>query len=305
MPYGFILIEDIFLVARECAVEGGCSPTGTAHSLGVQFYYLSFYFMINNSSLAKWDRLNSKQLDNQFQNDIIKGLNCSPFEARAILDSVHKVYSDFFDLSPTLSPGQIQFVVTAVENGPSKSLKDAEMVNVTLTLDAGNEDIEVKKENGVVGLRQHRLQRICQEALVQGGVLTIEDIANRIFNCGERTLVRDIKALKQQGIVLPLRSTIKDMGRTLSHRVLIVEKWLQGMEYLHIAKSTNHSPSAVSNYVRRFKQVVTLATENYDVHSIAFMAHISRPLAEEYIKLWHHAEIIQHRRDELLETLKK
>jgi hypothetical protein len=305
VPYGFILIEDIFVVFRECAVEGGRSPTGTAHSLKVQFYYLSFYVMINNSSLAKWDRLNSKQLDSQFQNDIIQGLNCSPFEARAILDSVHKVYSDYFNLMPTLNPGQIQFVITGVENGPSKSLKNADMVNVTLTLDAGNEDIEVKKEHGVIGLRLHRLQRICQEALVQGGVLTIEDIANRIFNCGERTLVRDIKALKQHGIVLPLRSTIKDMGRTLSHRVLIVEKWLQGMEYLHIAKSTNHSPSAVSNYVRRFKQVVTLAIENYDVHSIAFMAHISRPLAEEYIKLWHHAQIIQPRRDELLGTLKK
>ena len=95
------------------------------------------------------------------------------------------------------------------------------------------------------------------------------------------------------------------MGRTLSHRVIIVEKWLQGMEYYHIAKSTNHSPSAVSNYIRRFKQVVTLAMENYDVHSIAFITHISRPLAEEYIKLWHHADIIQPRRDELLATLKK
>jgi hypothetical protein len=261
--------------------------------------------MLNNSTIARWDRLNSKQLDNQFQNEIIKGLNCSPFEARAILDVVHNVYGDYFNLSPSLQPGQIQFVITGVENGPSKSLKSAQMVTVTLTLDAGAEDLEVKRESGVVGLRLHRLQRICQEALVQGGVLTIEDIANRIFNCGERTLVRDIKSLKKQGIVLPLRSTIKDIGRTLSHRVIIVEKWLKGMEYTYIAKSTNHSPSAVSNYIRRFKQVVTLATENYDVHSIAFMAHISKPLAEEYIKLWHHAEIVQTRRDELLGTLKK
>jgi len=261
--------------------------------------------MINNSSLAKWDRLNSKQLDSQFQNDVMQGLNCSPFEARAILDSVHKVYGDYFNLTPALKPGQIQFVITGVENGPSKSLKEAEMVTATLTLDAGTEDLDVKKKSGVIGLRLYRLQRICQEALVQGGVLTIEDIANRIFNCGERTLVRDIKVLKKQGIILPLRSTIKDIGRTLSHRVIIVEKWLRGMEYTDIARSTNHSPTAVSNYVRRFKQVVTLATENYEVHSIAFMAHISRPLAEEYIKLWHHAEIIQPRRDELLGTLKK
>ena len=42
-----------------------------------------------------------------------------------------------------------------------------------------------------------------QEAIIQGGVLTIEDIANRIFNCGERTLVRDIRELKKQGVILP------------------------------------------------------------------------------------------------------
>lgn len=261
--------------------------------------------MINNSSLSKWDRLNSKQLDNQFQNEIIQGLNCSPFEARAILDSVHKVYGDFFNMSPSLKPGQVQFIVVGVENGPSKNLKEAKMVTVTLTLDAGKEDLDIKRTEGVIGLRLCRLQRICQEALAQGGVLTIEDIANRIFNCGERTLVRDIKYLKKQGIILPLRSTIKDMGRTLSHRVIIVEKWLQGMEYTRIAQSTNHSPAAVSNYIRRFKQVVTLANENYDIHSIAFMANISKPLAEEYIKLWHHADIIQPRRDELCGTLKK
>ena len=222
-----------------------------------------------------------------------------------LTDVVHNVYGDYFNMTPSLQPGQIQFVITGVENGPSKSLKNAQMVTVTLTLDAGTEDLVVKRESGVVGLRLHRLQRICHEALLQGGVLTIEDISNRIFNCGERTLVRDIKALKEKGIILPLRSTIKDMGRTLSHRVIIIEKWLQGMEYIHIAKSTNHSPTAVSSYIRRFKQVVTLATENYDVHSIAFMAHISKPLAEEYIKLWHHAQIIQTRRDELLGTLKK
>ena len=144
--------------------------------------------MTNNSSLAKWDRLNSKQLDGQFQNDIIKGLNCSPFKARAILDSVHKVYSDFFNLTPTLTPGQIQFIVTGVENGPSKSLKNSELVTVTLTLDAGAEDLKVKNESGVIGLRLHRLQRICQEALIQGRVLTIEDIANRILTAANESL---------------------------------------------------------------------------------------------------------------------
>jgi len=52
--------------------------------------------MINNSSLRKWDRLAKKQLNQQFLNEIIQGLNCSSFEASAILETVHKVYAPYF-----------------------------------------------------------------------------------------------------------------------------------------------------------------------------------------------------------------
>jgi hypothetical protein len=49
---------------------------------------------------------------------------------------------------------------------------------------------------------------------------------------------------------------------------------------------------------------VALALENYEVHTIAYLAQISRPLSEEYIKLWHNSSINQLRREEL-EDLKK
>lgn len=305
VPYGVNIFHNTFIDPNRFVVKRGRSPSGTANLLENTFFILIIFVMINNSSIAKWDRLNCKQLDNQFQNEIIKGLNCSPFEARAILDSVHKVYADLFDNTGSLKPGQIQFVITGIENGPAVALKAAKMVTATLTLDAGEEDIRVRKEKGVVALRQHRMQRVCHEAFMQGGVLTLEDLANRLFNCGERTLVRDIKALNDQGIVLPMRSTIKDMGRTLSHRVIIVKKWLQGMEYTQISQSTHHSPSAVANYVKRFKQVVILAKEGYEVNTIAFMAQISQPLAEQYVDLWNHAPIVQVRIKELSGDLKK
>ncbi|GAG89629.1 unnamed protein product, partial [marine sediment metagenome] len=112
--------------------------------------------MINNSSLQKWDRLKAKQLDSQFQNEIVHGMNCSPFEARAILDKVHEVYSDFFNNTGTPNPGQCRFVVTSIENGPSKKLSEAEMITVTLTIDAGEEDLNVKEQDGVILLRRHK-----------------------------------------------------------------------------------------------------------------------------------------------------
>lgn len=261
--------------------------------------------MINNSSLAKWERLKSKQLDSQFQNEIIQGLNCSPFEARAILDTVHKVYGNYFDSTDSIKPGQSKFVVTSAENGPSKRLSEAKMVTVTLTLDAGEEDLAIKEQGGVITLRQHRLQRICNEAFIQGGLLTVEDLANRIFNCGERTINRDIKALKDKNIILQLRSTIKDMGRALSHRVIIVKQWLDGKEYTDISLRTNHSVESIANYIKKFKQVAALAEENFEVHTIAFLAQISRPLAEEYLDLWNHSDITPARKDELQGALKK
>ena len=55
--------------------------------------------MINNSSLQKWERLSQKQLDQQFVNEIIHGLQCSPFEAKAVLGSVYKVYHPYFERS--------------------------------------------------------------------------------------------------------------------------------------------------------------------------------------------------------------
>jgi transposase len=261
--------------------------------------------MLNNSSHQKWARLKKKSLDNQFMNDIISGMNCSPFEAKAALETVHKVYGDFFETAETLAPGKSKFIIISAEDSPAKSLKDAKKVSAVLTINDDEQDLEIKQKDGCVCLRQHRLQRICNEAFMQGGLLTVEDIANRIFCCGERTIVRDLQKLREQGIFVPLRSTIKDMGRTLSHRSLIVSKWVQGCEYSEIARKTNHSVSAVSNYVHKFKQAVALMKDSYDIHTIAFIVKVSRRLAEEYIDIYAHAEIVPSRKHELDNLLKK
>ena len=261
--------------------------------------------MINNSSLQKWDRLKQKQLDTQFINALIQGMNCSMFEAKAIMNAVYEVYHPFFDNTASMKPGQILFEVVSVENGPQRKLTDCKMISVVLTLDAGDEDLEVKRQQGVIGLRRHRLQRIANEAFQQGGVLTVEDIANRLLNCGERTLCRDIKALKEEGIVLPLRSVIKDMGRSITHRSLIIKEWLQGKEYSEIARRTNHSIEAVSNYVDKFKRVVCLAKDNHEITTIAFLVKLSPRLTEEFYRLFLETKAVQHRKAELDNLIKK
>ena len=263
------------------------------------------FVLINNTSLQKWNRLAQKQLDQQFINKIISGLQCSPFEAQAILETVYSVYAPYFKTSGTLKPGQLLFQVVSIEAPSNTPLAECEQVTVVLTLDAGDEDLEVKQHLGVTGLRQHRIQRLAHEAFQQGGLLTVEDLANRLLNCGERTLSRDLSTLRSQSIVLPLRSTIKDMGRAISHRALIIQQWLQGKEYEQIKQITHHSIPSVQNYVSKFKRVVALAQQGFDINEISFLVKISTTLAEQYFRLYHDTPAVSHRIKELKSFLKK
>lgn len=261
--------------------------------------------MINNSSLQKWERLEHKQLDTNFKNQLKAGINCSEFEAAAIVNLMYQVYQPFFDNSSSIKPGQILFEAVALENTPQQPLKDCQLVTVVLTLDAGMEDIEVRRTEGVIGLRRHRLERITHEAFQQGGLLTVEDLANRLLNCGERTVCRDIHYFKEQNIILPLRSVIKDMGKAISHRSLIIKHWLEGKEFSEIALATHHSPASVSNYVEKFKRIACLARDNYEIDTIAFFVRLSHPLAREYYKLYQEYPVAPGRREEIDDLLKK
>ncbi len=260
--------------------------------------------MINNTNFAHWDRLKAKTLDAQFSNEMRAGLNCSAFEAEAIVEKVHEVYAPLWEGSPAVKPGQIQLVVVDASVAPNVPLAKAQQRVVTLTLQAGAEDLEFRKSHSVPALRCKRLCRMCEEAFQQGGLLTLEDLAH-LFNCGVRTLVNDLGALRRDKLVPPLRSTVKDMGRAVTHRRLIITLWLEGLEYSAIARKACHRVESVANYVDKFKRCAALLGSGFDLHTTALLVNISEALAKEFQQL--HAELrgVPHRLKELEEFLKK
>lgn len=261
--------------------------------------------MINNSTMDRWKRLTNKNLDQHFINEIIYGLNCSPFEASAVLDTVYKVFGNAFESGASLKPGQIRLSILSIEAKVSQSISESKQIAVTLTLNDDKEDLPIRKKHGVLGLRRHKIQRICQQAFDQGGLLTVEDLAYRIFNCGERTICRDLQYFKDNDIFIPLRSTVKDVGRSLSHRLQIIKLWAQGKEYSQIALSTCHSLAAIQNYVDKFKRTIALVKEDYSVHEISFLLRLSAALIEQYIQLYDQLDFVAPREEELSSFLKK
>lgn len=261
--------------------------------------------MINNSSTDRWIRLESKSLDQQFLNEIVHGLNCSPFEASAVLDTIYKVFGSFFDSGVSLKHGQIRLQILSIDAKVSQSISESKQISVVLTVNDDKEDLRVRKQDGVIGLRRHKILRVCQEAFDQGGLLTVEDLAYRLFNCGTKTICRDLAYFRKNDIFVPLRSTVKDVGRTLSHRLLIIKLWAQGKEYSEISLNACHSLSAVQNYVDKFKRTIALSKEGYDINRISFLLRISASLVEQYVNLYHKLDFAAHREKELSSFLKK
>jgi len=260
--------------------------------------------MINNTALQRWQRAAARNLDAQFMAQIIQGMQCSPFEAEAIRDTVHDVYAPLLETADTLKPGQLRLSVIDAGVAPNIPLAQAQQRLVILTFDAGAEDRAVRQHGGIIAVRRHRFVRLCEEAFQQGGLLTLEALAD-LMNCAVRTLVTDLAAVRAQGIVPPLRSTVKDMGRAVTHRRRIVAHWLAGQEYTEIARATYHSVPAVANYVDKFKRCAALLAAGFDLDTVAVIARLSPALARAFQQLVAEAQPVPHRQAELDALTKK
>jgi Protein of unknown function (DUF1670) len=231
-------------------------------------------------------RFDAKTLDNLFRRRIEAGANCPPFVSQAILLTAKEVFPlDPQDAESQLGLGQVKLLVVAANEPAGKALDDCQKVTVLLTLDAGKDDFEVRGRRGVIGLRRSRLLRLASEAREQGGLLSHEDLAFRLLNCGLRTIVRDIQVLRRGGIEVPTRGQQQDIGPGQTHRVQAVRLFLQGLEPNEIAHRLYHSLGSIENYLTTFARVVFLVRKGYGDDEIAFIIHRSHVLVAAYRQL--------------------
>ena len=251
-------------------------------------------------------RLSVKTLDQVFIARACEGLGCSMFEAQALTELIKEVYFPWLTQPEAIQAGQLAMVAVSADEPGHKPLSKCKMTLVLLTLYAGEEDHEDRLKHGVAALRQHQIERMANEALDQGGLLTGEDLAFRIFNCGLRTISRDLKALAEKGVVVPLRSQQKDAGRALTHRVQVVEMYLKRHTFTQIRQRMRHSLLSIANYVITFALVVAHTRDGHAIDEIAFLMQISVGLVRQYQELYERYNIpeYQERIEEMIATVK-
>ena len=64
-----------------------------------------------------------------------------------------------------------------------------------------------------------------------------------------------VSEYRDQGVNLPTRGWVHDIGRGPSHKKIILEYYLEGMLTPDIAARTYHHPSAVDRYIKNFEVV--------------------------------------------------
>jgi DNA-binding Lrp family transcriptional regulator len=202
----------------------------------------------------------------------------------------------------TLRPGQVRLVVAALDTPFGPPIAETDKIEVTLTVDAGAEDVEVLANNGREGLRQGRILRLTSEALEQGGVLTQEDLA-RVLGVDRRTILRDVQALQAEGHLVHTRGRLKGVGRGQSHKIKIIELWLDREGYDQISRSVHHSLQSIKRYISTFQRIVVLHREEMPVTEIAFLTRSSPRLVADYLALYEAALAVPHRREKLEEEL--
>jgi DNA-binding CsgD family transcriptional regulator len=118
-------------------------------------------------------------------------------------------------------------------------------------------------------------------------LLTAEDLAYRVFFVTPRTISRDLILVRQANpdVLIPMRSTLHDLGPVLTHRIQIIRLALQGKTTSQICQIMHHSPEAVANYLSTFTRCAQLARKEMQPGQIAFLLRRGVSLVKAYLKI--------------------
>lgn len=237
------------------------------------------------------ERLNLKSAEQAFARKIVNGTNCSSFESEIIVEKAKEIFAlGEYSEGRVLQDGQIVFI--AVDSGapPGVPIKQCAKRRVVLKHLNRSEDLQVLKDHGASAKRRQQMMRMAVEAQEQGALLTQEDLA-LILDCDVRTIRVDIQKLCREGIMVPTRGTVRDIGPGVTHKVKAIKLWLSGKEALEVARQLNHSLKAVERYIQTFSRVVYAQRRMRNILKTALVVGISVASAGNYWEL--HAELVK------------
>lgn len=148
------------------------------------------------------------------------------------------------------------------------------MVEVRLTLRADG-DLHLRRSEGLAALNRTLVARLSREAVEQGAVLSIEDLAD-LLRLSPATVKRYKQALAAAGTPIKTRGDVADIGPALTHRDRIVKLFLQGYSESEVAQRSQHTLGCVEQYLADFLRIGLLHRDGYSPGETARLTRLSK-----------------------------
>lgn len=240
------------------------------------------------------ERLEAKSPEEAIIERISTDFNLAPFMARTQFEQMRRYFEHYLGLKRDV--GQMTFLAISGDVPPGRPIAESKRVPINLTVDSPDDLVALRYS--VASLRRSKIQRLTQEAQEQGALLTQEDLA-RLLCTSRSTVKRDIAHLRAQGINVPTRGQVKDIGKGVSHKARIVGDWLAGYTFSEIKQRRRHSIHSIERYCSTFQRVIRLHVHGLSVAEMRIGTGMSERLIKEYLALYE-AEGIENEQIKLL-----
>lgn len=204
--------------------------------------------------------------------------------ATSILDMVHK----FYPKTSNMQPGQMTWVTVHKDEKGSygKSIKNTELTSVVLDLVQSQDVLDRANGKKLRDIKKEAAARLCKQAYEQNGCLTNAEIAV-ILKISTATASKYISEVERDSqTVLPRRGTIHDIGPSLTHKKIIINKlFMEGKTVQQVSRETYHSVQAIQRYIVAFKQILLCRQKQMTTEEIAYSVGKTKRLVKEYEKI--------------------
>jgi hypothetical protein len=240
-------------------------------------------------------RLQTKEAGEAIIERIQRDFQLAPVVARTLIEQLRRYEEDYYP--QRRHNGQLTYLAVSEACPAGQPLAECRRIAVQLTLHSAD-DLPALAA-GVATLRQVRLLRLTEEAEAQGGLLSHEDLAGLLCS-SLATIKRDVQALRQQGLRVPTRGQVKDIGKGVSHKVQIVGDYLAGYTFSEIERHRHHSIGAIRRYCDDFVRIIRLHEQGVSLLAIRSATGLSERLIQEYLILYQHCPAANDRLQILL-----
>lgn len=208
--------------------------------------------------------------------------------ANALATHIEKMVDEYFPPIERLRMGQVLWPAVDEHEtaGYGKRIEDTRIKPVLLEARTLEDITDMLEKVPAKHIRKKVAVRLFSQAKQQGGVLTGVDVGV-IMGLTAGTISRYVREHeKETGDLVPRRGTVHDMGPSLTHKREICRRViLQGHSIGDTARSTNHSPEAVTRYVFDYRRVFTCIKHGLSISQTAYATHMSKNLVQQYVDL--------------------